>query len=144
LLNPVVVSIFLAFLWRATDLALPIAVERFLGLLGAAGPPLALFCLGATLPRASDWSGAREVTLAAVLKLVALPGLVAVLARMAGVKGVAFSVVVIAAALPTGANAFLLARQFDTMLEVSASTVLATTIVAIATLTLLLALLPLQ
>ena len=29
----------------------PDPLHRFLGLIGAAGPPLALFCLGATLPR---------------------------------------------------------------------------------------------
>jgi hypothetical protein len=137
--NPVVVSILLAFLWRATGLGLPAPIDRFLGLLGAAGPPLALFCLGATLPRPTDWSGAREVALAAALKLVAMPALVAVLAHLAGVRGLALAVVIIAAALPTGANAFLLARQFDTMMEASASTVVVTTTIAIATLTLLLA-----
>jgi predicted permease len=140
--NPVVVSILFALIWRTTGLALPGPLDRFLGLLGAAGPPLALFCLGATLPRAGGTWGVREVALASVMKLVALPILIAALAHLAGVHGIAFSVVVVASALPTGANAFLLARQFDTMTETSASTVVVTTTIAIVTLTLLLAFLP--
>lgn len=136
--NPVVVSIVLAFLWRATGFAIPAPVQRLLGLLGAAGPPLALFCLGATLPRPTGWSDLREVSIAALFKLVLMPALVAVIAHAVGVSGVAFAVVVMASALPTGANAFLLARRFATMAEASASTVVVSTVLSIATLTLLL------
>jgi len=140
--NPVVVSILLAFVWRITGLGMPMPVQRFLGLIGAAGPPLALFCLGAALPRPTGWSDLREVSLAALLKLAAMPALVALFAYLAGVHGVAFSVVVLAAALPTGANAFLLARRFETMMEASASTVVVTTALSMVTLTLLLGWLP--
>jgi predicted permease len=136
--NPVVVAILLAFVWRFTGLLMPVPVQRFLSLIGAAGPPLALFCLGAALPRPTGWSNLREVSLAALLKLAAMPALVALFAHLAGVHGVAFSVVVVAAALPTGANAFLLARRFETMMETSASTVVVSTALSMITLTLLL------
>jgi predicted permease len=63
------------------------------------------------------------VALASVLKLLVMPALVAGFAWMAGVRDVAFAVVVLAAAMPTGANAFLLARRCGTMMEASASTV---------------------
>lgn len=139
--NPVVVSVVLAFLWRATGLAIPVPAQRLLGLLGAAGPPLALFCLGATLPRPSRWSDLREVSIAGLFKLVLMPALVAIIAHAAGVTGVAFAVVVMASAMPTGANAFLLARRFATMAEASASTVVVSTALSIVTLTVLLALL---
>ncbi len=140
--NPVVVSILLAFAWRATGLAMPAPLHRFLALIGGAGPPLALFCLGATLPRPAGWAGLREVSLAALVKLVAMPALVALIAYLAGVRGLAFSVVVLASGLPTGANAFLLARRFGTMMEVSASTVVVSTALSVLTLTLLLGWLP--
>jgi predicted permease len=130
-----------AFAWRVSGIPLPSAVLRFLSLLGAAGPPLALFCLGASLPRPSGWTDLREVALSAVLKLVAMPALAALLAWLVGVRGVAFAVVVLAAAMPTGANAFLLARRFSTMMEASATTVVVTTALSLVTLTLLLGLL---
>ncbi len=136
--NPVVVSIALAFAWRLTGLHLPGPATRFLGLLGAAGPPLALFCLGGALPRPTGWSDLREISLAAVIKLVAMPALVALLAHLVGVTGIAFAVVVLASALPTGANAFLLARRFATMAEASASIVVVSTLLSVVTLTLLL------
>jgi malonate transporter len=136
--NPVVVTILAAMAWRATGLGLADAVNRLLLLAGAAGPPLALFCLGASLPKPKGLEDLREVLLASLLKLVVMPLLIAGLAWMAGVRGVAFSVVVLAAALPTGANAFLLARRFGTMMEASASTVVVSTGMSLFTLTVLL------
>ena len=136
--NPVVVCIASALIWRATGLGLAAPIDRLLMLLGAAGPPLALFCLGATLPKPEGWKGMAGVATASALKLLAMPALVAAIAWAAGVEGVAFAVVVLAAAMPTGANAFLLARRFHTMMEASASTVVASTALALVTLTLLL------
>lgn len=139
--NPVVVAILLAFVWRLTGLGFAGPVVRFLALVGAAGPPLALFCLGASLPRPQGLRDLREIGCAAAIKLVVMPALVAVIARAMGVRGLAFAVVVLAAGMPTGANAFLLARRFGTMMEASASTVVVSTALAVVTLSVLLALL---
>jgi predicted permease len=140
--NPVVMGIVLAFAWRTTGLGFAEPVSRLLVLLGAAGPPLALFCLGASLPRPgavfSHGGGMLQIMAGSALKLVAMPALVAVLAHFAGVTEVAFAVVVLASGLPTGANAFLLARRFGTMMESSASTVVVSTAASVVTLTLLL------
>ncbi|CAH2601571.1 AEC family transporter [Rhodovastum atsumiense] len=139
--NPIVMSLVFAFAWRLVGVPMPAALHRVLDLLAAAGPPLALFCLGGTLPRPS-WSDLREVSLAVLLKLVAMPAIVAVVAHLVGVTGLAFAVTVLTAALPTGANAFLLARRFETMMEASASTVVIATALSMVTLTLLLGWLP--
>ncbi len=136
--NPVIVTMVLALSWRLTGLGIPGGVQRFLGLLGAAGPPLALFCLGASLPKPTGWHDLREVLLGGLLKLFLMPALVAAIAFAAGIEGIAFKVVVLASAMPTGANAFLLARRFATMAEASASTVVASTAVSIVTLATLL------
>jgi len=136
--NPVVMTILLAFAWRATGLGFVAPATRFLTLLGSAGPPLALFCLGATLPKPNSWTDMKDVAAASLLKLVAMPALVALLAHLAGVTGVAFAVVVITAGMPTGANAFMLARRFGTLMEASASTVVVSTGLSLLTLTVLL------
>lgn len=136
--NPVVVVIVAALAWRVTGLGLAGPVERLMVLLGAAGPPLALFCLGASLPKPEGWKGLGEIALACGLKLVAMPALVAGLAWLAGVRGTAFAVVVLAAAMPTGANAFMLARRFGTMMEASATTVVVSTALSLVSLTFLL------
>lgn len=136
--NPVVICIALALMWRGTELGLAAPVERLLFMLGAAGPPLALFCLGASLPKLEGLRGLADVAVASALKLVVMPALVAALAWLAGVRGTAFAVVVLAAAMPTGANAFLLARRFGTMMEASANTVVVSTALSLLTLTVLL------
>jgi predicted permease len=137
--NPIVMAIVLAFLWRATGLGLAAPLDRLMEMLGRAGPPLALFCLGATLPRPRGMTGFGEVMLSSALTLLALPALVGLLAYLAGVRGVAFDVVVLAAAMPTGANAFLLARRYEVRMEESATTVAVSTALSVVTLTVLLA-----
>ncbi len=139
--NPVVMAIFLALAWRQTGIDVAAPVHRFLLLVGAAGPPLALFCLGASLPAPKGFANWREIAFAAALKLVAMPALVALIAYMMDVTGVAFAVTVLAAGMPTGANAFLLARRFGTMMEASATTVVVSTALAVVSLTVLLGLL---
>jgi predicted permease len=49
------------------------------------------------------------------------------------------AVAVVVSALPTGANAFLLARRYDTGVGASGATVLLSTLISIATLSVLLA-----
>ena len=136
--NPIVMATTVAFFWRVAGLGLPVPVARLLALIGSVGPPLALFCLGATLPRPS-WKELREVLLSGSLKLFVMPAVVGLVARAMGVTGLAFSVVVLTAAMPTGANAFLLARRFRTMMEASATTVAITTALSLFTLSALLA-----
>ena len=53
-------------------------------------------------------------------------------------RDVAVAVVVLAAAMPTGANAFMLARRFGTMMEASASTMVVSTARSLLSLTALL------
>ena len=99
---------------------------------------MALFCRGETLPRPVSGTDMKVCAVASGLKRVAMPALVALLAHLAGVTGVAFAVVVITAGMPTGANAFMLARRFGTLMEASASTVVVSTALSLVTLTLLL------
>lgn len=138
--NPVVVSIAVAFAWRLSGLSVPMPVHRLISMLGMTASPLALFCLGATLPLPQGWVALREVAVATMIKLVVMPATMFFIARAAGVTGVALAVIVLAAGMPTGANAFMLARKFGAMMEASAATVAVTTMLAMATTAFLLSL----
>ena len=134
--NPIIISILLGFVWRGTGIGVPSPIHNLLVVLGPAAAPLALFCLGASLPAiATDPAIIREAALATVLKLTALPVCVGVLGWLAGVSGVPWRVAVITAAMPTGANAFLLARRATSFSETSASTVVVTTVASIISIT---------
>src|SRR5206468_2550174 len=73
----------------------------------------------------------REAVLPILLKLFVLPPVIAGLAFAAGISGLPLTVAVIAAAMPTGANAFLVSRRAVGFLQASASTVVVTTIASV-------------
>jgi len=131
--NPVVMAVILALLWRQAGIAIPDFLRRTLELLGAATSPVALFCLGGSL---AGFRAARlaDVAWAVPLKLLALPALVWLLARWFALPPFDTAVAVTAAALPTGANAFLLARRYETAAAPSGATVLVSTLLSVLTL----------
>ncbi|HYF06835.1 MAG TPA: AEC family transporter [Acetobacteraceae bacterium] len=138
--NPVVVTVFVAFLWHRLGLPVPGPVRRTLELLGAAAPPTALFCLGGSLAGFSLAHAWREVAWLSVLKLLAMPLLVWGLCLAFGLGPLDTAVAVTTAALPTGANAFLLARRYAIGAEASGATVLVSTLISVVTLAAVLAL----
>jgi malonate transporter and related proteins len=135
--NPVINSMILGFLWRVTGIPIPAPLHNFLDILARAAPPLALFCLGASLP-AMSWEVVREGLSGTLLKLVIMPLLVATLCYATGFSGLALTVAVLTAGLPTGANAFLIARGTTTYGESSATTVVMATMMSVITLPILL------
>ena len=137
--NPVIAAILLAALWRATGMALPAPIERLLAMLAAAAPAVALITLGASLPGVATQGSVRETGLAVAGKLVVLPLLVWALARLAGLAPQATAVAVVTAALPTGANAFFLARRTGLLASASAGTVVVSTLLSVGTVSLALA-----
>jgi predicted permease len=136
--NPIIASILVAFLWRATGLPLPAPATGLLHMLGASATPLALICLGGSLPPITRRALDAETFIATGLKLVALPALVWALGRLAHLPNLPLTVAVLVGAMPTGANAFLLARRDERLAEVSAATVVATTVLSPLTLSALL------
>lgn len=132
--NPIVMSVLAALVWSTLALPVPSALRRTLELLGASSPPLALFCLGGSLAAFRLGGALREVAWAVVLKLAVLPLLVWGLCLLFGLGRLETAVAVTTAALPTGANAFLLARRYETGAERSGATVLVSTVISVFTL----------
>jgi predicted permease len=71
--HPIVMAVFLAFVWQALGIPVPAPMRRVLELLGGAGPPLALFCLGGSLAGFSLAGARAEVGFASFLKLALMP-----------------------------------------------------------------------
>ena len=132
--NPVLLSVLAAMAWNLTGLPLPGMVRRTLEMLGAASPPIALFCLGGSLVGLSAAGLWRETAAIAAVKLVLLPGVVFALCWLLALTPVETAVAVTMAALPTGANAFILARRYATGADRSGSAVLLTTAASVLTL----------
>ena len=142
LTNPMIVSIAAGIAWSATGRALWGPVAEFLGLLGAAATPGALFAIGASLAGKS----AERLRVAGWLsfcKLVLHPGAVAlsalwlfpVASREAAV------VMIAAAALPVAGNVYMLAQHYGVAPQRVSAAILVSTAVSIVTVSAAIALL---
>jgi malonate transporter and related proteins len=132
--NPVILAVIAAMLWNLTGLALPGALRRTLEMVGAASPPVALFCLGGSLFGLSAAALWKDTLAIALVKLFALPALVWLFALVLPLSPAETAVAVTMAALPTGANAFIIARRYATGTDRSGSAVVFTTALSVLTL----------
>ena len=136
--NPIVMAVLLGKLWTLFMPAPPFFMRRLLEILGGGTSPILLFCLGASLRDFQiqrDWADALVISL---LKLVALPAVVWGMGRLLGLGALELAVAVTLAAMPTGANAFLMSRRYATGMERAGAAVLLGTILSVVTLTFLL------
>jgi malonate transporter and related proteins len=137
--NPMIVSVVLGILWGSTGFSLPVAVNEFLTLLGAAATPCALFAIGASLSGRS----AERLQVAAWLsfsKLVMHPLAVAGACWLFGVTGFAAGVMIAASALPVAGNVFILAQHYRVAPQRVSTAILLSTAASVLTVTVVIAL----
>ena len=140
--NPIVVGMALGVAYGGLGLGLPGVIDAILELLGRAGPPTALFAVGAALTAYRIGGDLREVSVAMALKLVCLPAVVWVMtAYVFDIDPMWAAVATVIAATPTGVNVFLLAATYDIYIARSAAVVLLSTAIAWLSVAALLALL---
>jgi malonate transporter and related proteins len=136
--NPVVAAILAGTAWGFTQLALPAVLGQTLELISQAAVPLSLIALGMGLAEYRIREGWRESAAICAVKLVAQPLTVFAIARWLMLGQLETQVVVMLAALPVGANVYLMSRQFNTLGgPVASSLVISTAISAITTPTIL-------
>jgi malonate transporter len=140
IVNPIIASILVGTAWGFTGIALPAFADRTIALVADAGLPLSLIVLGMGLAHFGIRAGWRISGALAALKLIAQPAVVYGLALLVGLSSGDVAVVVLMAALPIGANVYLMARQFDALSGPIASGIVLTTILGAFTTPLALAL----
>ncbi len=139
-IHPVPLPILAGLLYAQSGWALPEVVDRPLQWLGQAFGPLALLLVGVTLAGTRvgpHLRGALAVTLA---KNLLMPALVAGLGLLLGLRGLPLTVMVVAAALPIGANVFIFAQRYAVAEELVTASVIVSNAVALLTLPLVMAL----
>lgn len=109
--NPFVFSSLGGVAWQMTGLELPVMALQVLDMIGRGALGLALLTVGAGLRVGDAISAWPPVAAAVVLKLLAMPLLIAGTLTLMGVTGQAFAVAMLCAAVPTGSGAYVLARQ---------------------------------
>lgn len=112
--NVIILAILAGLCWRATGLELVPVIAKLVGLLGQAGIPCALMALGLSLVGFEIKGQTGTLATIIVLKLLVMPLAAAVLAlKVFGLPPVAAGVVILFAAMPTGANAYLFASRYN-------------------------------
>jgi hypothetical protein len=138
--NPLIMSIAVGALFPLFGTKLPAPLDQFLKLFAAAGGPCALFVLGASLAELRLVGDLAETAVVGFLKLVVHPLIVYALCRYGfGLTPIETAVATVCAAMPSGANAFILAQKYDLYVARSASIILVTTAISVVTLSLCLA-----
>lgn len=139
--NPIVASIVSGTLFGLAGLGVPALLDAPLAMLGSSAAPLSLVALGMGLAEYGIRTGWQQSAAICVLKLLVQPFVVWLLALLLGLPRLETQVVVLLAALPVGANVYLMSRQFKTLEGPVAAALVITTALAAATAPLVLTLL---
>ncbi|MBI5163168.1 MAG: AEC family transporter [Magnetospirillum sp.] len=137
--NPLIAACLGGIALNASGIGLPPVIGPLLKILAQASLPLGLLAVGAGLDLRASAAAGPAVALTATVKLVLLPALVAVAGRVLGLDGLPLTVCAVYAGLPAAPNAYILARQLGGDFRLMAAIITATTVAAIASLPLLVA-----
>ncbi len=140
--NPLIIACGLGALLNFAGFGLPPLAGSFLEILGRAALPVGLLAVGAGLDLAALRGSGRLVGLNSAVKLLVLPGLTYAGCLAFGVSGLAVTISVLYASLPNSATSYVLARQMGGDTTLLAGSITASTLLAMLTMPLIVALLP--
>jgi malonate transporter len=111
-IHPIVLPVLAGMAWNLTGWALPGPVDEVLQMLGTAVVPLCLVAIGLSLGHYGLRGAAGSAVALAAAKLLVQPALVLAVGWVMGLRGLPLTVIVMAAAMPTGANALMFAQRY--------------------------------
>jgi predicted permease len=141
--HPVPLPILIGLIYAQTGWGLHPIIDKPLQLLGTAFGPVALVLVGITLSQTPIGQHVKGALKLSVVKTFVHPFLMAALGYAMGMRGIHLTVMVVAAALPIGANVFLFSQRYQKEEDVVTAAVAVSTVFAIVSVSLVMALLPL-
>jgi predicted permease len=139
--NPLVLATLAGLVWNMLGLGLPVPLAAFLGRLAEAAIALGLLAVGSALRlSAAPGGGHGAAGWFLAVKLLVMPAAAIAIARGFGLSGLQFDIALAFAALPTASSAYILARRMGGDGPSVAWLISASTLAAMVTLPLWLAL----
>ena len=135
-LSPMVWPTVLGFIFAAYAIPVPKPINAFLVILGSALAPCALFAIGASIDLEHILHDIRRIVVLSGVKLLALPLVVLAIAHAVGMDPFFVVAATVCASVPTAKNVYFLASEYQVGEKSAAAMISATTVVAIATITL--------
>lgn len=127
ILHPIVLPVLAGMAWNLSSLPIPGPIDEVLVMLGTAVVPLCLVAIGLSLGHYGLRGSAGPAVWLSAAKLVVQPGLVLGFGWLLGLRGLPLTVIVMAAAMPVGANALMFAQRYRAQeAETTAAIVLST------------------
>jgi len=148
--HPVIPSIFAGLAWAELTalipgLATPVVVDRVLQALALAAPPCGLIMAGASLAHVGIKEHWQPAVVVSVVKLIAMPMLVRLTGRyLFTLDPLWLTVATLNAAMPAGANVYLVAQLYRTGVGLATNAVVISTGASVVTLSVALLLLGVQ
>jgi malonate transporter len=137
--NPILMSTLIGIVWGIFELPVPDLLGKTFSFIGQAGPPAALFALGATLAfrRVTGSIGAASAMVVFKLLLHPLAAFV-ILTWVVPVDPFWVQAAVIFAACPVGANVYVFAQHYGISVTAASASILVSTGLSLVTVTTLL------
>ncbi len=133
--NPMIVAMTLGLTWAGLDIPIPAPMNDFLGILGGAATPGALFAIGASLASKST----ERIEIAAWLsfcKLVLHPLAVTIYALyIFDVEPFGAAMIIACAAMPVAGNIYMLAQHYGVAPQRVSAAILVSTALSVGSLT---------
>jgi predicted permease len=137
---PLLYAAVVGILLNVADVEMPKPLDRSIELLSDAAIPAMLVVLGTQLSRASVRGQIRLILMASSLRLIVAPLIAFGLVLLLGMSGLARQVSIVQAGMPTAVAAGVLATEFGSDAEFTTATILFSTVLSMATLSIILAL----
>ncbi len=141
-IHPVILPILVGLTWNFAGLPLPQWIDQPLGFLSQAAGPIMLVLMGAQLSKMALKENLRAAFTFTIIKNFMHPLLVFAACYAVGLSPLYTAVAVVCASLPTGVNAFIFAQRYRTNEDMVTAATAASSIAALFSVTLALALVP--
>lgn len=133
--NPIILGIVFGFLWSIINIPRPVILEKTVKYVGSMATPLGLIALGASLDFSALGKKAGTVICATVFKLMGFCMLFIPVAIYCGYRRDKLLAILIMLGSPTTVSSFVMARSMGHDGQISAGTVMCTTLFSAITLT---------
>ncbi len=131
--NPVVLATLAGVAFGAAGVPVPAIADKTVALVGQAALPCALFAIGCDLAHRGIANEPGAVGTVALGKLVLHPLLVLAIGTGIGLPALPLAVATVAASMPVGTTVFIAASQYGAAVETATTSIMVTTLIAVAT-----------
>ena len=137
--NPLMMSVFVAFIFSTVDIKIVTAIDRTLSIVAASATAVALIALGVSLNVTSIKNQKSVLFFITVIKLIVHPVLIFIVFQFqTGIDTMWVKTAIVCASLPVAANVFVLANYYKNFEKESAAAITITTIFSSITVTVVL------